>query len=138
MADIFSKKKRSEIMSRIRAKNTKAEVEFRKKVWAAGLRYRLYSKKLPGKPDFVFTSKKLVVFLDGCFWHKCPQCFKRPKSNKKYWDWKIKYNVDKDKRVNRKLRKAGWKVIRFWEHDAKKNPAKCVKKIIAAAERKQQ
>ena len=111
-------------MSSIRSKNTKVEVDFRKKVWTAGFRYRLYSKKLPGKPDLVFASKKTVVFIDGCFWHKCPKCFKRPASNKKYWDWKIKYNVDKDKRINKELKKIGWKVIRFWEHDVKKNPSK--------------
>ena len=129
MPDVFSKKKRSEIMSKIRSKNTKTEVEFRKKVWAAGLRYGLYSKKLPGKPDLVFASKKVAVFIDGCFWHKCPKCFKRPASNKKYWDWKIQYNVDKDKRISRELRKLGWEVVRFWEHDTKKNSDKCIERI---------
>ena len=129
MADIFSRKKRSEVMSKIRSKNTKTEVEFRKKVWAVGFRYRLHSKKLQGKPDLVFASKKVVVFIDGCFWHKCPKCFKQPASNKKYWDWKIQYNVDKDKRISKELRKLGWNVIRIWEHDTKKNPGKCIEKI---------
>lgn len=134
MADIFSKKKRSEIMSKIRAKNTKTEIDLRKKIWAQGLRYKIHSRKLPGNPDIVFPSKKLIVFIDGCFWHKCPKCFKKPASNKKYWNWKIQYNVNKDKRINKELKKEGWKVLRFWEHDVRKHSGECINKIIAAAE----
>lgn len=129
MPDVFSKKIRSQIMSKIRSTNTKVERDFRKRVWAEGLRYRLYYSKLPGRPDMAFVSKKVVVFIDGCFWHKCPKCFKRPASNTDYWDKKIEYNISKDKRVSDELKKLGWKVLRFWEHDIKNHPDKCMRNI---------
>ncbi|MFW6383403.1 MAG: very short patch repair endonuclease [Nanoarchaeota archaeon] len=129
MGDVFSKAKRSELMSKIRSKNTKLEVNFRKKVFAKGLRYRIYPKNIPGKPDMVFPKSKLAVFIDGCFWHKCPKCFKEPVSNKDYWIKKIQYNVDKDKRINQEIENMGWRVLRFWEHEIKKNPEKCIKQI---------
>lgn len=129
MADVFSEKKRSEIMSKIRSKHTKVEVSLRKKVWNSRMRYRLHCKKLPGKPDFVFPSKKIAVFVDGCFWHGCPKCYRKPKNNKKYWEWKLKYNKDRDKKHNKELRKMGWRALHFWEHEIKKSPDKCVEKI---------
>ncbi len=129
MTDVFSKEKRSEVMSKIKSKNTKLEILFRKYIWSKGLRYRLHSKKLLGRPDIVFGKKRIVVFLDGCFWHKCPKCYKEPKSNKKYWREKIKYNVEKDRKVTLELKKQNWTVIRFWEHEIKKNPEKCFNKI---------
>lgn len=129
MTDIFSKEKRSLIMSSIRSKETKPEVKLRKRLWAEGLKYRK-NYNLPGKPDVAFVKKKIVVFVDGCFWHKCPKCYKKPKSNKKYWASKIKYNVEKDKKINKELEEKGWKVLRFWEHDINKNIDDCVKKIV--------
>jgi len=129
MADIFSKSKRSEIMSKIRSKNTKIEIQLRQKIWAQGMRYRIHCNYLPGKPDLVFPSKKLAVFIDGCFWHKCPKCYKKPKSNKDYWLKKAHYNKIKDKRQNKELQDKGWLVLRFWEHDIAKEPDNCLKKI---------
>ena len=128
MADVFSKKVRSKVMSRIRSKNTSPEMNLRKILWNKGYRYRIHYK-LPGKPDIVFVGKKVAVFIDGCFWHKCPKCYIAPKSNKKYWLPKIEYNVKKDEENNKTLKKIGWKVIRVWEHEIKKDLNKTVKRI---------
>jgi len=83
-----------------------------------------------GKPDIVFPSKCVVVFLDSCFFHKCPYHYVQPKSNKQYWLPKIKRNTIRAKEVNKQLRKEGWKVIRIWEHSVKKNPEEIAAKII--------
>ena len=132
MTDIFTKKKRSEIMSKIRSKNTKPELLLRKSLWSEGIRYRLHSKKLPGKPDMVIPKKRVVVFVDGCFWHKCPRCYKKPASNTEYWTKKIRYNISKDKRINNRLKKTGWKVIRIWEHEIVLNRETYINKILKA------
>ena len=127
MADKFSKAKRSAIMSRIRSKNTSLEVEFRKLLWKNGLgRYRIHYN-LPGKPDIVYVSKKIVIFLDGDFWHgyNWKKLGKVPP--RKYWQKKIQKNIDRAKKYNKMLKKDGWKVFRFWEHDVEKNEEKCIK-----------
>lgn len=137
MADKFSKKTRSKIMSRIRGKDTKPEVILRKKIFRLGYRYslRYRFKELNFKPDIVMVSKKICIFVDGCFWHKCPKCFKAPKSNKRYWTQKIKRNVERDKQQNSFLKKNRWKVIRIWEHELNSDLQKVVKKIIKKIER---
>jgi DNA mismatch endonuclease (patch repair protein) len=128
MADVFTKEVRSKVMSRIRSKNTSPEILLRKTLWKKGYRYRIHYK-LPGKPDIVFVQKRVAVFVDGCFWHKCPKCYKPPKTNKKYWLPKIEKNVDKDKKNNKKLKEADWKVIRLWEHEVKKDINECIERI---------
>jgi DNA mismatch endonuclease (patch repair protein) len=85
-----------------------------------------------GKPDFIFPAAKLAVFVDGCFWHGCPRCFRRPKSNRKFWDKKICRNRERDREVSRELRRLGWRVVRIWEHDLAKRGEVCVRKIQAA------
>ncbi len=132
MPDRFDKKTRSAIMSYIRHKNTSLEVNFRKLLWKNGLRgYRIHYK-LPGKPDIVYVSKKIVIFLDGDFWHgyNWKKLGKIPP--KKYWQEKIQKNIDRAKKYNRQLKKEGWTVLRFWEYEVKKNPEKCIKKIKEA------
>ena len=129
MPDKFDKQTRSAIMSKIKGKNTSLEVNFRKLLWKDGLRgYRLHCK-LPGKPDVVFTKKKVAVFIDGCFWHKCPKCYKEPKSRKKYWLPKITNNAMRDRKNIQMLKKEGFRVIRLWEHEIKKNPEKCIERV---------
>lgn len=136
MADIFTKEKRNEIMSLIRSKNTKPELALRKLIssslYPLGYRYRIHYKKVPGSPDVVFVSKKVAVFVDGSFWHG----YKLKKSGKsvpkKYWLPKIERNIQRDREVNRKLKKLGWTVIRVWEHDLKKNPSKVLEAIRTA------
>ena len=87
---------------------------------------------LPGKPDFAFPKKKVAVFVDGCFWHGCPKCYTRPKTNRKFWDKKRTDNMARDKRVTRQLRGRGWKVIRIWQHSLKKSPKVCLNRIHRA------
>lgn len=136
MADIFSKKKRSQVMSLIRATNTKPELALRKLVSAAlyplGYRYRLHYKKLPGKPDVAFVSKKVAVFVDGAFWHGYK--FRKGETNlsQEYWLPKIKKNMRRDKEVNRRIRRMGWKIVRVWDHDLKKRPEESLDKIRRA------
>lgn len=122
MTDVLTPDQRKLNMSRIRAKNTGPEVKLRKMLYAAGVRgYRIHFN-LPGKPDIVFTKKKIAVFVDGCFWHKCPVCFKEPETRKEFWMKKIQSNIDRDKKVNEQLQQDGWIVVRVWEHEIRKNP----------------
>jgi DNA mismatch endonuclease (patch repair protein) len=116
-------------MSKIRSNETTPEISLRKELWKMGLRYRK-NYKLTGKPDIVFIGKKIAVFVDGCFWHKCPKCYREPKSNKEYWIPKIEYNVDKDMKVNNQLESDGWKVLRFWEHEVIKDIDSCLNAIM--------
>lgn len=85
----------------------------------------------PGKPDFCFPKEKVVVFVDGCFWHGCAKCYRRPKSNQDFWDAKVAANRLRDKEVNRKLRAKGFSVIRVFEHQLKE-PCKVIAKIRKA------
>lgn len=133
MADIFSKRKRSEVMSLIRSKNTKPEIALRKLVSAAfypkGFRYRIHYRKALGSPDIAFVAKKIAVFVDGAFWHGYRFSKVGTRLPKKYWLPKILSNMRRDRRVNSSLRKQGWKVIRIWEHDVWKRPEKVIQKI---------
>lgn len=127
--DTHTKQQRSYNMSRIRSKNTKPEIEFRKYVWSKGIKgYRLHSK-VQGKPDLYFPTKKIAVFIDGCFWHQCPMCFKKPKTNKKYWGQKIKRNIERDLDTDIFLGQQGVSVIRLWEHEIKNEIELCYKKL---------
>lgn len=119
MADIFSKKKRSEIMSKVRSKDSKIEIEFRKALWNAGFRYRKNSTKYFGKPDLVLKKYKTVIFIDSCFWHGCKKHGTIPKTRRQFWEEKINRNISRDKLVNRRLKSNGLKVIRVWEHSIK-------------------
>lgn len=107
----------SRIMSRIRGKNTKPELLLRKALCQAGLRgYRLHWHKAPGRPDICYPSKKIAIFVHGCFWHRCPHCKPAmPKSHQTFWREKFRKNKLRDKKKLRLLRKEGWKVFCFWE-----------------------
>ena len=129
MTDIVSKKKRSEIMSKIKSKDTKIEVEFRKAIWQAGFRYRKNPKGYFGKPDLVLKKYKTVIFIDSCFWHGCKKHCRIPATRKNYWIPKIERNKQRDKEVNRHYKKIGWKIIRVWEHNI--NNEKQLKKTVA-------
>ncbi|MBI2176650.1 very short patch repair endonuclease [Candidatus Woesearchaeota archaeon] len=128
MTDTFTQKQRSYIMSRIKAANTAPELFLRKLLRSKGIRYRLHYK-LIGKPDVVVASKKLAIFIDGCFWHGCRKCLRLPRTNKPYWIAKIKRNVNRAKIVNKKLKSEGWKVMRIWEHELKQSATPSVKKV---------
>jgi len=117
LSDIWSTQKRSEVMSLIRSRGNKATelrlIEIFREHGITGWRR---NQPLLGKPDITFRRERVVVFVDGCFWHGCPKCYKRPKSNRKFWDTKIANNRKRDRLVNRELRGAGWRVVRVWQH----------------------
>ncbi len=116
MADVFSKSKRSEVMAKIRGRGNKdTEIFLLKLLRRNQITGWRRNESVFGKPDFVFRKQKIAVFVDGCFWHGCPKCYREPKSNKPFWRNKIARNRERDLEVNRFLRSHGWKVLRFWE-----------------------
>ena len=129
MTDTLTRVQRSRLMSRIRDRDTKPELEIRRRLFASGMRgYRL-RPKLPGKPDIVYSRAKLAIFIDGCFWHGCPRCYTRPATRQRYWDNKLAENVSRDKVIDSSLKEMGWKTLHFWEHDVKKTPERIVKRV---------
>ncbi len=119
--DRISPEKRSKLMSKIRSKDTKPEMAIRRLVFSLGYRYRLHDRRLPGKPDLVFQSRRKVIFVHGCFWHQHESCRggRLPKSNIQYWQPKLEKNVLNDKKNQRELLKNGWKVLVIWECEIK-------------------
>jgi DNA mismatch endonuclease Vsr len=108
---------RSEVMARVRGANTGPEMKVRRALWAAGLRYRLHDKRLPGKPDLVFVGRRVALFVHGCFWHchqGCPR-YRVPKSRNEYWTTKLTRNRERDAKVRTALEAAGWRVVVIWE-----------------------
>lgn len=122
MADIFTKEKRSHVMSLIKGKETKLEAKAWPLLKELGLNLRKYPKGIFGRPDAANKSKKIAVFIDGEFWHgrNWKKNKGRIKTNAKFWTEKIERNIRRDALVNRTLRKQGWKVIRIWETDLQK------------------
>jgi DNA mismatch endonuclease (patch repair protein) len=117
VVDSLSPKERSEIMARVRSKNTRPELRVRKLVFALGYRYRLHDRKLPGSPDLVFKLRKKVIFVHGCFWHRHARCAlaRLPKSRVDFWIPKLEGNKLRDQRNKRALARQGWKVLTIWE-----------------------
>ncbi len=133
MPDNLTPKERSYAMSRIRSRgNISTEIRLVKIMRLAGISGWRRNCNLPGKPDFVFARSRIVVFVDGCFWHACRKCALRPKSNRKYWTPKMIGNTKRDRINTRTLRKGGWMVVRIWEHELKKTPTGCLNKIVDA------
>ena len=118
MADMFSEAKRSEIMRAVTSTNNKVT---ERKLAAIFRRYRVKGWRrhlpLPGRPDFTFRRQRVTVFVDGCFWHGCSKHLRMPENNRAYRKKKISRNVIRDKTTTIELRKAGWKVLRVWEHE---------------------
>lgn len=118
MADVFTKAKRSEVMSLIRGRGNKnTEIALAKVFRAHGITGWRRHQPLFGKPDFTFRHKRIVVFVDGCFWHGCPKHSNMPVHNREFWESKLSANKLRDHLVNKTLRMQGWNVIRLWEHD---------------------
>ncbi len=128
MVDNVSASQRSFIMSRVKSKDTQLEILLRKLLSLRGLRYRLHYPIL-GKPDIVFVSKKVAVFIDGCFWHLCPKCRDIPVSNRRFWLRKLTKNALRDRRITQQLSNEGWKVIRVWGHQLVAKPENVVSRI---------
>lgn len=137
MADVLTKKQRSYNMSQIRAYNTGPEIKLRRLLSNKGFKnYRINYGPLLGKPDIVFIKKRIAIFLDGCFWHKCSVCFVKPRTRNKFWMKKIKKNLKRDRKVNAGLKKKRWSVIRIQEHAVEKNPERILAKLVKVLRRK--
>ncbi|MCA9741227.1 MAG: DNA mismatch endonuclease Vsr [Deferribacteres bacterium] len=121
MVDKVSPEVRSKTMSRIRSKGMAPEMFVRRLVYHMGIRYRLHRNDLPGKPDLVFSSRKKIIFVHGCFWHQHAKCKDGhvPKSNVKYWQHKLERNMQRDKRALKELEELGWEVLVAWECEIK-------------------
>lgn len=128
---------RSKLMSRIKGKNTQPELMFRKALYSARIRYRLNVAKLPGKPDIAISKYKLAIFIDGDFWHghKWEEKKLRIKSNAEYWIKKIERNMQRDAENTIALQGMGYTVLRFWEHEVRKDLQGCVSYVSSFLER---
>jgi len=131
MTDVFSKARRSVVMSRIRSRgNEETELALIRILRSSNINGWRRNWPLEGKPDFVFPIKRLVIFVDGCFWHGCPMHGTQPASNQAYWQPKLERNKRRDKQVTRALRKDGWRVLRVWHHDlSRKNRIRLIRRI---------
>lgn len=130
MPDVMTPPQRSFNMSRIRGKNTLPETVIRSRLRAVGIRgYRIHSN-LPGRPDIVFKGAKLAIFIDGCFWHKCPVDYQEPETRRDFWANKIGGNVSRDREVDKVLKDSGWTVLRIWEHEVRRSPESAIGSIV--------
>jgi len=132
-AGFYTTKARSKQMSKIRGKDTKPEIQFRKALWAKGYRYRVNYKKLIGKPDIVLNKYKTVIFIDGEFWHghNWEEKKDKIKSNRGFWIPKIERNMQRDQEVNEILKGQGYTVFRFWEQELKRDFENCFGKVLS-------
>ena len=134
MSDVFTKEKRSDVMSRITGRGNKdtelAMILVMRKHHISGWQR---NQAVLGKPDFIFPKEKIALFVDGCFWHGCPKPkhSNLPRNNQEFWAKKLQANKDRDRFVNRELRKLGWKVVRVWEHEFR-TPEKIAAKLLKA------
>lgn len=129
MADRLTREARSRVMAAIRSVDTQPELELRRALWRMGIRgWRLHARDLVGRPDLVFRSARLAVFVDGAFWHGHPRYYWRGRSGS-YWDEKIARNVARDRRQRARLRRLGWHVLRVWDFDVTADPARIAARI---------
>ncbi|MBO9830587.1 very short patch repair endonuclease [Xanthomonas sp. A2111] len=120
MVDRLTPEQRRRCMSANRGADTGPELALRKALHSLGCRYTLRSK-MPGRPDLVFPSSGTVVFVDGCFWHGCPDHCVLPNNNRELWQAKLEANKSRDRRVDEELKRLGWKVVRVWEHEIRRD-----------------
>ncbi|RNA70029.1 very short patch repair endonuclease [Alteribacter keqinensis] len=118
MADTLTKDQRRKNMKAIKSQS-KLENAVSKELWNKGIRFRKNSRGLFGKPDISIKKYKIVIFIDSCFWHCCPVHGNMPKSNKDFWEEKLKRNVERDKEVTTYYKDRGWNILRVWEHEIK-------------------
>lgn len=124
-------------MRRTKRRDTKCEIALRKELYRLGLRYRVDLRVVPGvlqRADICFRKLKVAIFVDGCFWHRCPIHGTMPKSNELWWREKLQANVDRDERSRKLLQAAGWSVIRIWEHEDAIDAAVRIVAILASRE----
>ena len=133
MTDVFSAEKRSDVMRRVKGRDTSPELAVRRMLWRLGARYRLHRKDLPGHPDIVMPGRRLAVFVHGCFWHghDCARGARVPKQNRDYWEGKVGRNRTRDAANLEKLEALGWRVLTVWECELK-DPAALEARLQAA------
>jgi DNA mismatch endonuclease (patch repair protein) len=124
VSDVFSPEKRSEVMRRVRGRDTTPERRVRKLLTRMGLRYRLHRTDLPGSPDVAFAGRRVALFVHGCFWHghDCARGARAPKANAEYWARKIARNRERDGEVQQRLAESGWRAVVVWECELKDEP----------------
>ncbi|MBK8979624.1 MAG: very short patch repair endonuclease [Planctomycetes bacterium] len=120
---------RSEQMARIKGRNTAPELLLRRLLWRRGVRYRLHYRTSAGRPDLAFVGARIAVFIDGCFWHGCPEHYVPPRSSTEFWSTKLRGNVERDQRQTARLEAEGWTVLRFWEHEVFEEPERVALEI---------
>jgi DNA mismatch endonuclease (patch repair protein) len=132
MPDVFTKEKRSQVMSRIRGRgNKETEIALANLLRADRITGWRRHTKLPGRPDFSFRKQRVVIFVDGCFWHRCPRHSNLPANNADFWLKKLTGNQERDRVVSKELRSRGWRVVRLWEHEFRQ-PRRVVARIRSA------
>ncbi|MGA2723419.1 MAG: very short patch repair endonuclease [Bryobacteraceae bacterium] len=116
--DTVSPETRSRVMAQVRSqRNRSTEWRLRACLIQAGIRgWKLNPQDIDGKPDFAFPGRRVLLFVDGCYWHGCPRCYRRPSSHTDYWDAKVRRNRARDRRTTARLKRDGWRVLRIWEH----------------------
>jgi DNA mismatch endonuclease (patch repair protein) len=130
MTDVFSKEKRSWVMSRVKGRDTKPEILVRSFVHRMGYRFRIHGRDLPGNPDIVLPRHRKVIFVHGCFWHghnRCPRS-KRPTTNKSFWNKKLDGNIKRDRRFRRALLLKGWRILVVWQCETRE-PDRLLRKL---------
>jgi len=137
--DTVTRRERSQIMACVRSRGNKSTelclISILRREKLKGWRR---NSQLKGKPDLVFPREKVAIFIDGCFWHGCPKCYRRPSSRQDYWDPKVKRNTARDLEVSSLLKNLGWKVYRVWEHDLKHSPARVISGLIKLLSHREQ
>jgi DNA mismatch endonuclease (patch repair protein) len=128
-AGFYTTKQRSKTMAKIKGSNSKPELLLRKALWKENIRFRIHRKDLPGRPDLVIEKYQLAIFIDGDFWHGYEWQKRKPKTNQAFWFPKIERNIQRDLFVNDSLQVLGYVVMRFWEHEIKKNLSACVNQV---------
>ena len=137
MPKLLTPAQRAKIMSSIRSRgNQSTEIAFMRALRAGRITGWRRHSSLPGRPDFSFSEARLVVFIDGCFWHRCPIHGNAPTTNVSYWTPKIAATVARDLKITRLLRRQGYTVLRFWEHDVQARPAWCIRRAQAVLAKK--
>jgi DNA mismatch endonuclease (patch repair protein) len=136
--DIWSKRKRSEVMSHIRSQNTKPEIVLRSALHTKGFRFRVHRRDLPGRPDIVFPRHRTIVFVHGCFWHLHKGCRDGtiPKARHSYWKRKLTKNVKRDILHKIRLRKEGWRVVTVWECEIEKKLGTAIDRVEGAVQKR--
>lgn len=129
---------RSALMARIRGQNTGPELALRKVLWRNGLRYQLHHRIEGARPDIVFPRSRVAVFIDGCFWHGCPEHYVRPRSKPDFWAHKLLSNVLRDRAQTVTLEQRGWTILRYWEHDVACRPEELAAEISQIVQSKGQ